>query len=84
MTAPTHLTARPVRPATHRLAGWLCLGLGTLYILLTPIWFMLAVAWGDVAAAIFWILVVVALAAIVVGIVLLVKAAKALRAARAG
>ena len=77
MTAPTDLPAGPTRPATHRRAAWLCIGLGALYIVLTPVWFMLAVAWGDMVAAIFWILLVGAVAAVITGVVLLISAARA-------
>lgn len=80
MTAPTEPPAGPTgpaRPARRRRAAWLCIGLGALYIVLTPVWFMLAVAWGDMVAAIFWILLVGAVAAVITGIVLLISAARA-------
>ena len=66
----------PPRPKTNRLAGWLLIAGGGIYLLLTPIWLLWGVAW-DGFASFFWPLEILAIAVVVVGIVLVVGASKA-------
>lgn len=61
------------RPKTHRLAGWLAVALGGIYVLLTPMWAAWAVTWEGFGGF-FWPLEITAIAAVVTGVVLLVRA----------
>lgn len=69
------MTTQGDRPHTHRLAGWIAIALGGIYVLLTPLWVIWTFAWKGYSSF-FWPLEIAAIAAVVVGIVLVVRAGR--------